>query len=223
MATYRAFIAGIQYPNADGSSRERIARACEEGHFAYLLREYDNPHDPNAIAVLNPFFLQLGYIDAATAKEIAPLFDRGVPIRCQIDQVCQQSELTAPPVRMYLSIVTPQESECVFVAGTSFSPEGSNKREETARNCCVGERMLLLREPENPHDSNAIAVHTRAGWKVGYIEREHAEWITPIIDRNEEVSAIVEWLDGVSSAPRIHLAIHTEEDADDWERFVIQD
>jgi hypothetical protein len=35
-------------------------------------------------------------------------------------------------------------------------------------------QAVLMREPDNPFDSNAIAVHSPAG-KIGYLSREHAE------------------------------------------------
>jgi hypothetical protein len=35
-------------------------------------------------------------------------------------------------------------------------------------------RAVLIREPENPYDSNAIAVYAEVGKQVGYLSREHA-------------------------------------------------
>jgi hypothetical protein len=35
-------------------------------------------------------------------------------------------------------------------------------------------RAVLAREPDNPHDSNAIAVYAEGGQQVGYLSREHA-------------------------------------------------
>jgi hypothetical protein len=35
-------------------------------------------------------------------------------------------------------------------------------------------RAVLVREPENPYDSNAVAVYAEGGRHVGYLSREHA-------------------------------------------------
>jgi HIRAN domain len=35
-------------------------------------------------------------------------------------------------------------------------------------------RAVLVREPDNPHDSNAVAVYAEGGKQLGYLSREHA-------------------------------------------------
>lgn len=44
-----------------------------------------------------------------------------------------------------------------------------------------GEPLRLEREPGNPHDPNAIAVCSARG-KIGYVARDRAEFIAPLID-----------------------------------------
>jgi hypothetical protein len=60
-----------------GSAQENIKRfGCKDiGSFA-LVREPDNPHDPNAIRVEIAGFY-LGYVPRHIAKDLAPLIDRG--------------------------------------------------------------------------------------------------------------------------------------------------
>jgi len=43
-------------------------------------------------------------------------------------------------------------------------------------------RAALIREPDNPHDSNAIAVHAAAFGRVGYLSRDDAVEYLPIFD-----------------------------------------
>jgi hypothetical protein len=64
----------------------------------------------------------------------------------------------------------------------------------------AGEALRLCREPENPHDPNAIRVETLAGVKAGYLPRTCACWLA-------------EWLDGGVIDPAVIVAEHQPEDA----------
>ncbi len=44
-------------------------------------------------------------------------------------------------------------------------------RRDVFRRLRVSQRLLLVREPENPYDELAVAVHTMEGHKLGYIPR----------------------------------------------------
>ena len=45
-----------------------------------------------------------------------------------------------------------------------------------------GEPVRLTREPDNPHDPNAIRVENMAGEKAGHLPREVAAWLAPLLD-----------------------------------------
>ena len=50
----------------------------------------------------------------------------------------------------------------------------------------VGDRLVLVREPENNYDPNAIAVMTEEGNKVGYLDRGTAEELARGLDSLEK-------------------------------------
>ena len=55
-----------------------------------------------------------------------------------------------------------------------------------------GEPLELRRDPGNPHDPNAIAVHpARGGDQVGWVPREIAEELAPELDSGKAWSAVV--------------------------------
>ena len=54
-----------------------------------------------------------------------------------------------------------------------------------------GDRLVLLREPENRHDKNAIAVLSQSGKRVGYISAALAEELAPHMDRGNAVTCDV--------------------------------
>ena len=74
--------------------------------------------------------------------------------------------------------------------------DGSSRQVELAR-CEVGEPVMLVREPENPHDHLAVAIVTMRGVRVGYLRRDRAAWIAPKVDRGYPVRAIIERIRGI--------------------------
>jgi HIRAN domain len=78
----------------------------------------------------------------------------------------------------------------VHVAGVAGA--GRHHTEALASDAVApGRRLHLRRDPENPHDPNAIAVHSGDGEQVGWVPRELAEELAPLIDAGEPWSAIV--------------------------------
>jgi hypothetical protein len=71
------------------------------------------------------------------------------------------------------------------VAGTQFRP-GTLDSEALA----PGRALELRREPGNPHDANAIAVHAD-GAHVGFVPRELAAELAPELDAGRPWSAVV--------------------------------
>ena len=81
----------------------------------------------------------------------------------------------------------------VKVAGVTY--EG---RQEYLAKLIGNEPVRLIPEPENPHDSNAIAVHIAIGDKVlhcGFIPRELAAEIAPVME-GESIDAKIEAVTG---------------------------
>ena len=61
-----------------------------------------------------------------------------------------------------------------------------------------GDHVRLVREPDNPHDPNAVCCHVR-GLRVGYLPKEIAPTIAAAMDSRINVAAVVsERADGSS-------------------------
>ncbi len=81
-------IKGISRRNEDGSNRQYIARACDEGEVLFLVREPTNPADFNAIKVLRRDGQQLGYLPRGVAGSgLAQEMDSGQPLSCSILEI----------------------------------------------------------------------------------------------------------------------------------------
>jgi hypothetical protein len=54
-----------------------------------------------------------------------------------------------------------------------------------------GRTLELRREPANPYDPNAIAVHVEGGEQLGFVPRAVAEQLAPSLDAGDAWSAVV--------------------------------
>jgi len=73
---------------------------------------------------------------------------------------------------------------------------GESHYQDAIRRCRQGDRVVLKREPENPYDANAVAVLRESGECLGYLKREHAEWMAEVLDKGRQVQAKITLLTG---------------------------
>jgi hypothetical protein len=73
-------VVGIDFPNADRSNRRSEAMMTLPGAPVALVSEPKNKHDPNAVAVISPQGVQLGYLTAERAPYINARISRGEPV-----------------------------------------------------------------------------------------------------------------------------------------------
>jgi len=64
------------------------------------------------------------------------------------------------------------------VAGVTFE-----NRQQIIRYLRKGQNISLVRDPANPHDSNAISVRTEMGESIGFLNRELAADLASRFDR----------------------------------------
>lgn len=49
----------------------------------------------------------------------------------------------------------------------------------------IDDKLILVRDPENPHDKSAIKVETENGEELGYVPKEMAEELAQRLDKKE--------------------------------------
>lgn len=76
----------------------------------------------------------------------------------------------------------------IHVAGVTFDNENGTSRQVIIRLCKVGDPLILKHVPVD-QDANAVQVLRENGDQVGYLPREIATEIAPILDRGESVDA----------------------------------
>ena len=77
------------------------------------------------------------------------------------------------------------------VAGINKANESGIHRQNTIARCKAGEPILLVREPDNRYDGNAVALYRENGEQIGYLPREWAEEMAPRLDRGSPVTATI--------------------------------
>ena len=72
-----------------------------------------------------------------------------------------------------------------------------------------GDTLDLRREPDNAYDSNAIQVYLE-DLHLGYVERDQAAWIAPLIDDGGTAEATVTSLEqrGKNIHPILTIEVH---------------
>ena len=63
-------VAGVTYPNRDGSNRQTIIATCRAGESVILEAEPDNLHHENAVRVLRKDGSQIGYVVPRIAPQL---------------------------------------------------------------------------------------------------------------------------------------------------------
>lgn len=74
----------------------------------------------------------------------------------------------------------------------------------------VGDSLCLRREPDNPYDDMAIAIHARNGSKLGYVSRYHNVVPAGMLDHGLTLEATITKINPALSPPqrRIKFAVY---------------
>jgi hypothetical protein len=83
----------------------------------------------------------------------------------------------------------PPDISLAVVGADYLNKRGPTRRFELAM-CTPGETVLLVLEPENPKDENAVAVYSCRDVQIGYLSAERAPRIRQLILQGSDVKAI---------------------------------
>lgn len=92
-----------------------------------------------------------------------------------------------------------------IVAGAGRSAE----RRAACEGLQVGDQVVLEREPDNRHDANAILILNTAGDELGYVPREDAAVMAPLLDVGAWVEATVKKVIEARSGHTLPVIIST--------------
>ncbi len=93
--------------------------------------------------------------------------------------------------RSKMSILDSQRMTKFKVVGATHpNPDGSS-RQEIISHMTKNSKITLVREPSNPYDKNAIAVHSN-GKQIGYLSAAYAETFAPRLDAGKKFECYVD-------------------------------
>ena len=90
------------------------------------------------------------------------------------------------------------------IAGTAY-----HRTAESAAALARRPALALVREPDNAHDADAIAVHLD-GRKVGYVPRRHNTVLARLLDAGKCLQARVVGLNDPEDGPRVDVRVVVE-------------
>ena len=77
--------------------------------------------------------------------------------------------------------------------GTSF-----DGRQQLIKNLSIGQALILVREPENEYDPNAIAIYNQSDEHLGYVAKETAAKINNDVKQGNVVCTVAEITGGTA-------------------------
>lgn len=86
------------------------------------------------------------------------------------------------------------------LTGESFTNDDGSSRQNELKRCQPNEAVILERQPDNPHDSNAILVRSSRGVGIGFIGKDYNSWIAQRMDKGASVNARIKSVS--ASGPR---------------------
>jgi len=130
-------------------------------------------------------------------------------LQAQHDSITSQSSSSEYWYRYYSSESNPSESEIPTAFQEKVVGVTHENRQEIVKKLRVGEKVFLVRDPDNPFDGNAIKVVTRAGEKFGFLRRELASILAERFDElgKPVVALIVALIGGTYSSSNLGVRI----------------
>lgn len=94
------------------------------------------------------------------------------------------------------------------LVGVAFRPAGTK---DIVRSLIIGDELLLEAEPTNSYHANAVKVLDDEGNHLGYIERDQADEIAPLLAEGAKATAVVQ---SFLSELKPHLRIEIADEAE---------
>ena len=82
------------------------------------------------------------------------------------------------------------------IVGVTYQNPDGTKRQKFIKKCRVGESLELVRDPKNRYDPRAIEVQRMNGEQLGYLSRDVAGELAPLLDEDRRFEVEISDLTG---------------------------
>ncbi len=116
------------------------------------------------------------------------------------------------------------------VGVTKDNKDGTNRQDilrEMKERGCVGEKLFLEHEKNNPYDPHAIRILNKEGQQIGYLKKDYSKDVSEILKKGLDVYAIVTEITGGTKSktslgcnielPMLKMSEEEDKDFDDKE------
>ncbi|WP_420318477.1 HIRAN domain-containing protein [Ekhidna sp.] len=86
--------------------------------------------------------------------------------------------------------------ETKVVGVSKDNADGSSRQEIIRREVEEDDKLKVEAEPDNLYDPNAVKVLSKFGHQIGYLNKEMAETIKPVLDNQTEIHVTAKWVNG---------------------------
>ena len=125
-----------------------------------------------------------------------------------------QITITKPPTQWTDALSKPKQ--CIHrysrsLVGLTHPNKQGNERIPLVRKLGIGSKLLLVPDPDNPVDRNAILIYRADDTEndLGYLDAGGAKLLCPLMERGATFEAEVYWINNDSpSLPGIHIFIY---------------
>ncbi|MGI6259988.1 MAG: HIRAN domain-containing protein [Anaerolineaceae bacterium] len=228
-----------------GGSRQDNILMLEEGQQLGGIPDYREKDYERIILIHDSTGGDLGEIDGTQAEDITNAIDRGNIVLYSAEKITGREEygkrlsLTVK-VEIYTSKEArekwPEEYAKLYGLGepvtqkfhtklkgvTYENEDGRSRQEIIANDLKPGIELSIVREPENPHDSNTIAVRTLSnGDRVGFLSADLASRFAPLMDSGQLITAVVKDITGSEQGNlgvNILLTVFTKQESEKRQR-----
>ncbi|KUK56557.1 MAG: Single-stranded-DNA-specific exonuclease RecJ [Synergistales bacterium 53_16] len=91
------------------------------------------------------------------------------------------------------------------VGVTKDNKDGRNRQDilrEMQQRGCVGEKLFLEHEENNPYDPNAISILNKEGQQIGYLKKDYSEDVAKMLKKGLDVYAVVTEITGGTNSKK---------------------
>jgi len=131
-----------------------------------------------------------GVIDARELASLQAVVEAVLPMELRKEARQRRREAVAEE-KMAAKVIKDQSRRIDYFNFMAAGVHLPGRQAAIDREISTGSEVFLCREPGNPHDRNAVIVQAKSGAIIGYVPRDDAEILAPLLDSGAKYSADV--------------------------------
>ena len=183
-------VSGVTFNNPDGVSRQKILSHMEKWEVVDIVREPDNPQDPNALLVMSGMGA-IGHIDRHYASMMSPLIAKGAKVLAKLSGLYggKGGKNYGARVEVHLQLPDSIQHHYAKVVGVRGKNDEGEDRQEVIDDLEIGESVILY----DSYDTNykdCVRVECANG-DFGKLSVRDTKIILPLLEAKYKYLAVL--------------------------------